>query len=146
MSSGAPNWTGNGLPEAGVGVWLTEVFKRPLNDGPWTGVPSRRFLHWIEAGWQANDALCNSENLGCLPVPGKRGLQAACMGNAVSCSGPRVKGLTSSAIGARPAFPKAQSPLCSLWADCVGLLPWRAPPHILPLSALIQYFINLDSL
>lgn len=28
--------------------------------------------------------------------------------------------------------------------DCVGLRPWRT--HILPLSALIQYLVNLDSL
>lgn len=110
MSSDAPDWTGNGLPAAGVGVWLTEVFERPLNDGPRTGVLSRRFLHWIGAGGQANDALCNPENLGCLPVPGQRGLQAAWMGSAVSCSGPRVRGSTSSVIGARLVFPKLSGP------------------------------------
>lgn len=30
---------------AAVRVWSAEVFKKPLNDGPWTGVPWRTFLH-----------------------------------------------------------------------------------------------------
>lgn len=30
---------------AAMSVWLAEVFKKLLNDGPRTGVPWRKFLH-----------------------------------------------------------------------------------------------------
>ena len=30
---------------AGVSIWSAEVFKKLLNDGLWTGVPWRKFLH-----------------------------------------------------------------------------------------------------
>lgn len=84
-------------------------------------------------------------------------------------SGPRVEGLTSSSSGSVGVGRGGPSPrsralvqpmgyLALVFSPAgpgftsshglfgVGLLPWRAWLHILPLSVLIQDLINLDSL
>lgn len=57
------------------------------------------------------------------------------MGSAVSCSGPRVKGLTSSVIGARLAFPKLSRP----WAASGLIVLVFSPGGLRPTSSHCQH-------
>lgn len=98
-------------------------------------------FHTGGGGRQVDDALCSREGRGRVPVPGECVLLASWIGQCVfrACAGPAVQVLISS-FSCRAGLPQAPA------AERIGLLPWRGQPHILPLSALIQYLIKLDSL